>query len=244
MLDQHAQPDEPSPTPDGKETATLRRWKLSTWIGLCSAIASIAFAVISYVLYRLLLSGTIPFVAANVHAVNRLTLISKIAVPTLAVLGAVAVFRGFRQTVAALKREIKETEHGKWFPVVLRNRKPVQVLLALNILTSSYFALEANASVYIFNNNVEHHCQWGTGEPARCTYRITVSPESTVDFNWKGFSQPPGATFKPLSGSISPGETSKEIMIVNPFICPMVFIFRDEEQNLEIRSRFDSPCRR
>jgi hypothetical protein len=89
----------------------------------------LAIAVIILSFYRLLMSGVIPFTPSTVNKFNQFAPLSKFTVPVLPVLGAVTVYRGFRHAGTALRREIEETEHKKWFPRLLRYRKPVQVLL-------------------------------------------------------------------------------------------------------------------
>jgi hypothetical protein len=104
-------------------------------------------------------------------------------------------------------------------------------------------ATSARTSRYVFDSHQNESCHWATGQPAVCTITITNDATSTVTFNWRGQSDPAGATFNPDHGSIPPGGTSDPITVTDPFICPITMLFRDTDQHLQVSYKYNDPCK-
>jgi len=163
---------------------------------------------------------------ATAETANLLFAAARVVVPALALFGAVYVFVAWRG--------------ARWS--VLRGLGAA--LLSLNLVAAAGFGLVVRLRTDIFDHSEDRMCGLGKTMSGvvlqlQCTLTATNASTSTVTLHWKGISDPPGAVFKPGSGTLEPGETSPMISIDAGTQCPIVFILRDEQQGKEIRSRFD-----
>jgi hypothetical protein len=208
--------------------------------GLISALLALVLAAGVSALNFLVGKGTFPLSSATIRAINLLVDISRYAVPSLAVIGTIATFGGWWWARAALAREVAERRAK--LPLTMRGGLIGHILLSLNLAGSLTFGAAVNSTVRVFDYSTHHECNWGTGRPTVCAFMLTNQPESTVTLHWTGVSRPGGASFQPSSGSLAPGETSQRIVVTGGYACPVVFAFRDDDQELEIDYRFDGRC--
>jgi hypothetical protein len=184
--------------------------------------------------------GAVPLSPVTIRALDLVVEVARYAVPSLAFIGTIATFGGWWQTRAALAREVEERRAK--LPLTLRGGWIGHILVSLNLAGSLTFGVAVSSSAYVFDSTTHHECSWGTGRPTVCAFTLTNRPESTVTLHWTGVSRPSGATFQPSSGTLAPGETSQRIVVTGGYACPIVFAFRDDDQDLEINYRFDGRC--
>jgi FtsP/CotA-like multicopper oxidase with cupredoxin domain len=208
--------------------------------GLINVLLGLALAVGVSALNAFAGNGSLPLSSSTVRALDLLVDISRYAVPSLAFIGTIATFGAWWRARAALAREVEERRAK--LPLTLRGGLIGHILLSLNLAGSLTFGATVDSSVRVFNYSTYHECSWGTGRPTVCAFTLTNQPESTVTLHWTGVSRPGGATFQPGSGTLAPGETSQQITVTAGYACPIVFAFRDEDQDLEINYRFDGSC--
>jgi hypothetical protein len=127
---------------------------------------------------------------------------------------------------------------------VVRARRLGAALLSLNLVVAAGFGLFVRIRTDIFEHSEHQACGLNKTGPGvvlklRCELTATNTLQSTVTLHRTGISDPPGAVFEPGSGTPAPGGTSPTISIDAGARCPVVFIFRGEQQGKEIRSVFD-----
>jgi hypothetical protein len=201
----------------------------------------------------LFVRGAIAFTPANVRWFNLGVTTTKVLVPVLALFATIAWYRGWRQARKAMAEDDGVTEPlppslRPWAKKLLQTRLGLvwgAIMLVGGFSYDGFVNVDAHvqATSYVFDTADQSNCSWGTGRAAVCTYVLTNKAESTVTFNWTAESDPPGATFQPSSGTLAPGQSSSPITVTDPFICPIVFIFRDNDHHLERQFPFNDPCK-
>jgi hypothetical protein len=208
--------------------------------GIISAVLSLLLGVAASVINFLVGRGEVTLPPADIHAFAQLIGVCRYAVPALAFMGAIATFGGWWRARASLEREVQERRRK--LPLSMRGGLIGHLLLSLNLLGSLTFGATIDPSARVFDYSVYHQCSWGTGRPTVCAFMLTNEPESTVSLHWTGVSRPGGATFRPSTGTLAPGETSSQISVTAANACPIDFVFRDADQDLEISYEFTDRC--
>lgn len=234
------EPPAPVPAPASPPRPVVVPGRFLVRYGIISALLSLVLGIGVSALNTAVGNGAFPLSPATVRAVSLLVNASRYAVPALAVIGTIATFGGWWRARAALAREVAERRAK--LPLTLRGGLIGHLLLSLNLAGALTFGATVDPSVRVFEYTTYHECNWGTGRPTVCTFTLSNQPESTVTLHWTGVSRPGGATFRPSSGTLAPGETSSQITVADGYTCPIEFAFRDDDQDLEISYRFDGRC--
>jgi hypothetical protein len=207
--------------------------------GIINALLALVLGVGVSVLKFFVGHGAVPLSPVTIRALDLVVDVARYAVPSLAFIGTIATFGGWWRARAALAREVEERRTK--LPLTLRGGWIGHILVSLTLAGALTFGVAADSSAHAFDYSTYHECSWGTG-PTVCAFILTNQPESTVTLHWTGVSRPGGATFQPSSGTLAPGETSQRIVVTGGYDCPIVFAFRDDDQDLEIDYRFDGRC--
>jgi hypothetical protein len=229
----------PPPSPPSRPSGPVPGRFLVRY-GIINALLALVLGVGVSVLNVFVGRGAIPLSTVTIRALDLVVEVARYAVPSLAIIGTIATVGGWWRARAALAREAEERRAK--LPLTMRGGLIGHLLLSLNLAGSLTFGAAVGSSVRVFDYSTSHECNWGTGRPTVCAFTLTNQPESTVTLRWTGVSRPGGATFQPSSGTVAPGETSQRIVVTGGYACPIVFAFRDDDQDIEIDYRFDGRC--